>query len=432
MNSGQAHHTGRNSLHEIVFAAVPSLLKRANNPRVFALLEAGSAAAANFAVSIVIARTYDSEVFSGYLTALSAAFIVIAFLRVSFSMPSAVKPDTWYRRKLPALVAVHVTAIAIGTALATALLFGLSRLLDGELWTAATLFAPGVCFWFLGYEFERSLLVKRGRHLRLVVSGLCQTFTVLLVLVIVHELQLPYTFLVAAMAILGLARTISVVLVAGRPDWKAGGKQFVNGMRRLGPGATAILLGSVSCSHAPVFALSIYGTAEQAAAFGAMRTLFQPMQIFFRSRDVIVQARFHADRSADQRNLAKQYWSSLTRTALLSVLLSLLLLAAGPWLVHAVFAGRFDAHMTTFWLWAVIMLLINLASITDAFVSYASQQNRYSAAQICAGVGVVVLSPLLAAKMGDVGAAVAAITGWLCIVAGGAVLIGLRPRSKAT
>ncbi len=228
------------------------------------------------------------------------------------------------------------------------------------------------------------------------------------------------------MALLGIGRTLAVILVAERPDWKAGLRQITKGLRRLGPGASAILLGSVACSHAPVFALSIYGTAEQAAAFGAMRTLFQPVQIFFRSRDVIVQARFHSDRSSDGRSLAKQYRASLIRTASLSVLLSLFLLIAGSWLVHNVYAGRFDNHMTTFWLWAIIMLLINLASITDAFVSYAMQQNRYSVAQICAGVSVIIISPLLVIRMGDTGAAISAIVGWLIIVAGGALLISLR------
>lgn len=402
------------------------MLRHIKSARSFALLEAVSAAVANFAISIVIARTYDAAIFSGYLTALSAAFIAIAFLRVSFTMPCAVKPDSWYARKLPALVAVHVIAIAVATVLATLVLLILSRMLDSQLWTAAATFAPGACLWFLGYEFERSLLVKRGKHARLVVIGMCQTLLALLALLLLHELHLHYTVLVAAMALLGIGRTLAAISVAERPDWKAGSKQIMRGLRRLGPGASAILLGSVACSHAPVFALSIYGTAEQAAAFGAMRTLFQPVQIFFRSRDVIVQARFHSDRNSDGRSLSEQYRASLIRTASLSVLLSLVLVVAGSWLVHNVYAGRFDSHMTTFWLWAIIMLLINLASITDAFVSYAMQQNRYSVAQICAGVSVIIISPLLVIRMGDTGAAISAITGWLIIVAGGALLISLH------
>jgi hypothetical protein len=65
-----------------------------------AFIEAAGAAAANFAISIMVARTYDAATFSGYITALSAAFVAIAFLRISFTTPGAIKPDHWYNRKL--------------------------------------------------------------------------------------------------------------------------------------------------------------------------------------------------------------------------------------------------------------------------------------------------------------------------------------------
>lgn len=406
------------------------LLKRLANPRIFALMEAVTAAATNFAISVVIARSYSAATFSGYLTALSAAFVAMAFVRVSFSMACAVKPESWYARKLPALAAIHGLAIAASITIISLLMISLAIAMGGELWVAAAVFAPGVIFWFLGYEFERGLLIRRSLHKRLVLIGLVQAAAMALVLLLVHEFAAPYMLLAAAMALIGCARTSVTVLAVTTPDWKKGARQFAAGMRRLGPSATAYLLGSVSCSHAPVFSLSFLATPEQAAAFGAMRTLFQPVQVFFRSRDVVVQAHFHSDRAADQRSLARQYWAGLLRTAVLSALLSLVLLVSGPWLVHAVYGGRFDAHMTTFWLWAVIMLCINLASITDAYVSYAGRQGRYGSAQIAAGIATVVLSVTLVTRWGDVGAAIAAIAGWSIILLGGALLLGRTPRQK--
>jgi O-antigen/teichoic acid export membrane protein len=196
------------------------------------------------------------------------------------------------------------------------------------------------------------------------------------------------------------------------------------GLRKLGSGAAAYLMGSAACSHAPVFALSLYALPEQAAAFGAMRTLYQPVQIFFRSRDVVIQSRFHADRSVEVTSLFEQYWKGVARTTLLSIALTAALFMVAPQLVHFVYSGAFDNHMTTFWLWAAIMLMINLAAITDAFVSYGGLQHPYAYAQICAGLCTIFFSVLLTKHFGDIGAAFAAICGWLVIVLGGSLLIG--------
>jgi O-antigen/teichoic acid export membrane protein len=242
-------------------------------------------------------------------------------------------------------------------------------------------------------------------------------------LALIHQFKLPFETLIVAMALLGIARTLAAVSVLGLPNWRSGLLQFRLGMRKLGMGAAAYLMGGVACSHAPVFALSLYALPDEAAAFAAMRTLYQPVQIFFRSRDVVVQSRFHADRSTDEHSLSIQYWKSIRRTALLSVFLTGVLVAIGPWFVHIVYAGRYDNHMVTFWLWAAIMLMINLAAITDAYISYAQLQSSYAYAQVGAGLCTIALSVFMSSHYGDIGAAVAAIIGWLIIVGGGSLLI---------
>jgi O-antigen/teichoic acid export membrane protein len=388
-----------------------------------AFLEAGGSAAINFAISIFIARSFDAETFSGYITALSAAFVMIAFIRISFTTPCAVKPNHWYLRRLKALAAIHVTACLIAVLVTTLLLVTMATVLRSPLWIVAAASAPGVCLWFVGYEFERSLLIKQGRYLRLMTLGFLQGLALLLVLIPLHHLKLPYETLIVAMALLGIARTLATISVIGFPDWRSGVLQLRLGLRKLGMGAAAYLLGGVACSHAPVFALSLFALPEQAAAFAAMRTLYQPVQIFFRSRDVVVQTRFYADRSTDKHSLYTQYWKSIRRTALLSILLTGILVVVGPWFVHIVYAGRYDNHMVTFWLWAAIMLMINLAAITDAYISYAQMQNSYAYTQVGAGLCTIALSLFMSSHYADAGAAVAAVIGWLTIVGGGSLLI---------
>lgn len=402
-------------------SALSSVFK---SPRSVALLEASGAAVTNFAISIFVARTYDATIFSGYITALSVAFISVAFLRFSLITPAAVKSDTWYNRKLGTLLAVHIMSAMAATIFACVALTTLAVALQTPLWFAAMLSAPGVCLWFVGYEFERSLMIKQGRYSRLLVISVFQGLAVVATFALVWHYQLSFSFLISAMVVIGIARSFAVATIVSRLEWRKGVRHMRGGLRKLGPGSGAYLLGSAACSHAPVFALSLYALPEQAAAFGAMRTLYQPAQIFFRSRDVVTQSRFHDTRISQTTSIFTQFLKSLRRTTLISIILSTAFIVAGPWLVHVVYAGRFDGHMPTFWLWAAIMLMINLAAITDAFVTYAGLQVRYATAQICAGLICIVLSTFLAKQFGDAGAAVSAICGWLIIVAGGVFLIG--------
>ncbi len=392
-------------------------------PHALVFCEAAMTALANFTISITVARIYDKTVFSGYITALSAAFVAIAVLRISFTMPSAVRPDSWYWRKLPALAAVHVFAIVTAVILTTLVLWGVTRILDGDLWHFAAIAAPGVCLWFLGYEFERGFLIKQRAFFRLVIMSLSQLTLLAVATLCVVRFKLPFHHLVLAMAGLGILRSLVVLSAVPAFRWRKGFIQMKRGIHKLGPSSAAYLLGGVACSHVPVFALSIYATPEQAAAFGAMRTLYQPAQIFFRSRDVVRQARFHADRLAAAGTIQAQYLSRVTRSFLLSSAFGLGLAIFGSQVVHLAYAGRYDAHLPTFFLWAVIMIFINLAAITDAYISYLNLQSRYSIVQACCGLGMLILSPVLVAHWGDIGGAIATIGGWSIVVIGGAVLL---------
>jgi O-antigen/teichoic acid export membrane protein len=408
------------------------LFETLRSARVAALIEAAVAAACNFLISVFVARSFDAAVFSGYITALSAAFVAIAFLRVSFVTPTAVKPDAWYHAKLKRLAAIHVLSIIAAMMFVTIVLVAVAVLFQTPLWIAAASFAPGICLWFVGQEFERSLLLKKGHNILLLTVSAVQIFSLVVTLLLIWHYKLPFEVLAAAMALFGVSRSVAAISVARGPSWREGIEHLGMGVQRLGGGASAYLLGSVACSHAPVFALALYGLPEQSAAFGAMRTLFQPAQIFFRSRDVVGQTQFYADSQKDATPLMRQFAARLFRTAGLSAALGTVLALAGPWLVKWIYAGRFADHMTTLWLWAGIMVLINLAATTDAFVSYLGLLNHYATAQIFGGLLCVVMSAVLVVKFGDVGAAVAALCGWLFIVGGGAFLIASHSKTRKT
>lgn len=403
-------------------------------PRTLALVEATAAAACNFAVSIVAARSFDAAHFAGYVTALSATFIAIAFLRVVFVTPTTIRADWWYARRLPALTAIHFSSIFILTVTVTAIMLVFALALGSGLWKAAAIAAPGVSLWFMGVEFERAMLIKmkRARSLPWMIAAQVGALAVLLPATLAHLITFPV--FIAALALIGATKTLIAFAGAGRPHWKNGFSRLRAGLRKTGPSGLAYLAGSVACSHAPVFALALLSTPVAAGAFGAMRSLYQPMQVIFRSRDVVNQTRFHSDRKAAAHPLMKQFQLALFRTGWMSMLLAAALALAGPWLVHAAYGGRFDEHMTTYWLWGLIMVMINLVAISDAFISHTRQQNKYAVAQLLAGACAVALSLILAPAFADVGAAMAAIAGWAIIIIGALVVVrrtGQKPVASA-
>lgn len=393
------------------------------SPRALALGEATVAAACNFAVSIVAARRFDAASFAGYVTALSAVFVAIAFLRVVFVTPSTIRADSWYMRRMPALVAIHFMAIALLAGATTLVLAALALLLKTPLWTASAIAAPGVSLWFMGTEFERGMMIKlrRRRKLSVIVAFQVAALGLLLSATLLH--LVPFPVFITCLGLIGVTRSLIGFSGVARPSWRQGLRQLRLGLRRLGPSGMAYLGGSIACSHAPVFALSLLSSPIAAGAFGAMRSLYQPMQIIFRSRDIVNQTRFHSERANSAHSLAHQLKLALWRTAWLSLLLAIALAAAGPWLVHLAYGGRFDAHLPTYWLWGIIMILINLAAISDAYISHSSQHNRYAAVQITAGVTTIGLSLVLVGWLADEGAALAAIAGWSIIIAGGFIVV---------
>jgi O-antigen/teichoic acid export membrane protein len=391
-------------------------------PKVLAIIEAGLLAVANFLIFITLVRSMAPDAAAGYGTALSAAFACQVLMRVGLVTPSAIWTRERFVRRSAMLCGAHVVMLC-GLALASvACLVLVAVQTGGLLWWAAAKAVPALFLLVVSAEFERVMLIKLGLHARLAMLGSAAAAGVLVLCAGVYGGLIDYGLFMSGLALTGALKLAVAIGSVTVPSWLAGLRALRMGVPRFAVPAFAQFFGAGACSNAPVFALAALSTPTATAAFAAMRTLYQPMQIIVRSLEVVDRTRFHAVHAAS-KTTGRAFGLAIARQAAVTGAVILPILLAGPWLLHAVYGGRFDAHLPTFILWAGIMVLINLVSITDTFVTHIQALGRYTYGQLAGGALVTCLAFVMVPSGADAAAALAAIAGWSVILAAGAILV---------
>ncbi len=391
-------------------------------PKVLAVVESGMLAVANFLIFITLVRSFGPDAAAGYGTALSVAFSCQVLMRVGLVTPSAIWSRARFERRASALSGTHLLMLGILGAAGVGVLVALAMQTGRPLWWAAAKAAPALFLLVASAEFERVMLIKLDRHVRLATLGLAAMLCVAMLCAAAFAGLIGYGAFMAGLAATGLAKLASSIGAVAAPS-PAGGLQALRlGVPRFAMPALAQFFGAGACSNAPVFALAALSTPTATAAYAAMRTLYQPMQIIVRSLEMVDRTRFHAQH-AGRASAGRAYVAAIARQAAITGAVALPILLLGPWLLHFVYGGRFDAHLPTFIMWALIMMLINLNSITDTFVTHAKALGQHTYGHLAGGALAAVLAFVWAPAGEDAAAAIAAIAGWSVILASGAFLV---------
>jgi hypothetical protein len=401
------------------------------SPRLMVLFESALFAGSNFVVTITLARLYSADVFAGYGTSLSLVFAAQTIQRAGLITPVAILENGMFNRRKPIILGCHILLSLVSGLVVLAVLGATAAISDRALWMAALQAAPAIMLLMFGAELERITLIKAGRHAAL--AGLAAT-TALLIVVFCLALwwsAAPFVVAMTGLTAIGIFRVLGFAYVAGRADLRGGWRMLKISAARYSGHATAQLFGASTCSHAPVLALAALSTASSAAAYVAMRTLYQPLQVLLRSIDVVDLTRFHQGQANPDASLMKRYGKALLRQGVLSALPCLVLVTAGPSVVHLVYGGRFDGHLAVFALWAVIITLMNLMAVTDRFVIHAAALQRYTLAQFIGGSVVIAACILSVPRGADPAAALSAILGWGIILTGGVWAVWAARPSRA-
>ena len=395
-----------------------------------AFLESALSAGANFALALAIVRAYPETTFAGYGTAISVVFILQAFARASLATPAAVKSDAWFVRRAGALLAIHLGLIAMLLALATSAAVAVALFVGAPLWWACAAATPALGLLFFGAEFERVALVKLGRQLTLLVTAVAAFAAMVALCGLALWGAIGFGAMMIGVGCVGAARIAVMAATIGRFDAAAGLRAARLGGPRFVHAGVTTLIGSVACSHAPVLILSILSTAQATAAFVAMRTLYQPMQLVFRSVALVDRTGFHGMLASQSGTIARLFRRFALRTLALSALFAAVLALIGRDLVHHAFGGRFDGSVNVYYMWGLIMIMINLMSVTDTFISNARAEGAYGIAHVSGGAVAVAGALVLIPVHGAMGAAIAALLGWITIVTIGALIIERMPGAR--
>ena len=365
----------------------------------------------NFAITIALARIYIPEDFAGFGIGLAISLTLAGAYRTSFAVPNALLSESRFRRRARAIAAQHLLVVISLSALALAAIAIAWAFDPPPLVMASFLGFFATAPLYLSLESDRLLGFRVGGPL--VPLAMSSLYLLLVGGVAAAGLWfgLPFPAAMLALGFAGLVKVVLNCLLPGRPDLPHGINLLGHRLRHTVGWASVGTVASAGFIHAPLWILSALAAPIHAAAYTAMRTPLQPMQILIRSFDLVDKIAFARidpnDRAARARHTLRTYFVYL---GIALVLASVATLAAAP-LVHVLLGDEYLPFTPTLIAWAFNFVLIISMNPLETVVYEARQYRTYAYAQIAGGLLALALTAPLALTWQSTGAAIACICG---------------------
>ncbi|MFN0194278.1 MAG: hypothetical protein ACKVP5_20295 [Aestuariivirga sp.] len=379
--------------------------------RASALIDQAVHSAIGFALTLTIARQYEVPAFAAYGTAVSVALVAQSFQRTGLNIPNALlDPQSLNQKPGP-----HLGQYLLFTAISLAALmacFAVALLIHNS--PAMQLLALSslvLAVHYFGLEAERVLLFKSGRPIVCAAVSLAQGVLIAAALLGVWIAGPPLETMLGALIAISLARTVAVLLIMGRPQFRAGAALVGDSLRRDLSFSSFGTLATLAIGHGPVFVLGLVSFPAAVAAFVAMRAVFQPLQLVVRGLDS--SSKILGATGQDELAVRAAMGRELTLNLAVSAAYAALVLPMAHWIEQLLFAGKFADHIVTLYLWAAVMAAMNAALAVETAVFRLKRVRQYMTCQIAGGAAAFAAAWPLCSYFADQGAAIASILGWM-------------------
>jgi O-antigen/teichoic acid export membrane protein len=378
----------------------------------------------NFGLTLAIGRAFGAEELASYGLGLSIALMIQALQRHAITIPLMLQPHERVARRRGGVVAAHFLVLVAGL-LVAALGFGLVTLAEAGRYPRLIWLATVVCLVvYLQLEFARAFLVKLGRPWLLLTSATWYAGVSAMLALAALAHRLDYETLLMLLGGAMLLHALGLVLAAGAPDLRQGGRLLSADFMQYGGWAGVATATYAGYNHVPLLILGALLAPVHAAIFVAARSLMQPLQILLRGLDVADKSGFAQGAGSPRDPAALRF---TLRLALLYAAVAGLLavgvaLLAEP-LIRLAYGAKFADAAPALIAWAPVYVVLSITMPLESLV-YARRDFRgYYVIRGLASVLAILAALPLILRFGEVGAIAACGIGWLVAVAGTVVLL---------
>lgn len=397
-----------------------------NNKLVIRMMSLGDQiffSAANFLLTIILARHYPEYCLAGYGVGLTISLIFQGIQRTSYVAQNSVLLSSIIRRRAKKILGQQL--LLSGAILLVQILgfTGAALILGVNDYFIAIACSTLVCsLIYLQLEFDRIILVKHERLTQTLTTSLLFLLTCSALFFLAPSYDISFPALMGVLALFSILKYIWLIIVIGRPDFFWGWQLL---KRDFGKNLTSSMLGVAGFagfSSAPIFILGAVSAPIQTAAFGAMRSLTQPIMILVRSMDVIDKVFFQGGR-ADMKTMQRNFFVLLAGYSALSIVTIITLWTLGPMIVNLVYGQKYSRFSSLLTGWGVIVAMYAISSPLDTVIIKLNKLRQYNVYRVPAGLIGLAISWHFCASLGAWGALIGCIAGWVISVLCGFWLI---------
>jgi O-antigen/teichoic acid export membrane protein len=402
-------------------AVTPARSKRLRVPvvKVAAIGDQIVVSLTNFVLAIAMGRAFSAEEFASFGIGLSIGLMVQGLQRHAVTIPLMLRPADRIARRHRAILAEQywlVLAVVTVGVLAVAAAWHMNLGRYGHLIALSSLVSLIV---YLQLEFSRTFLVKTGRPWFLIASAgwYCVVALALAGAALSHRIGYETVLFVlgGAMAL----HALSLMMIAGSPQWSRGWRLLRHDIRRYGGWSAAATLTYSGYNHVPLLLLGALAAPVHAAVFVATRSLMQPLQIIQRGLDI-------ADKSAFAGVARKPYAREtlkliLTFSAFYMLIGVVYCAAAGLLandLITLAYGSKFSDAESALFAWLPVYVLMGLSLPLETLVYARRDFRHYFLLRGLASVVAIALSLPLLMMFYETGAIAACAAGWLLAALG--------------
>lgn len=370
-------------------------------------------AAANFILTITLARFYSESEIAGFGVGVSVAIIIQGTLRNLYVVQNSVLASAIFQRRVDKVMGQHLIIWSIIIAAEFIIAF-LLQWFSPDAYHQAILISIVTCsLIFAQLDFDRVVLIKHEKYKDpFIASGF------FLVLNLILFFAAPYwglSFLTIMFLIAGYAVTkiVRLIFLVGKPNFFWGWRLAKKSISRNSFGTMTGIISSTGFGHVPIFVLSSVTSPIHSAAFVAMRAIIQPLNVIIRALDVIDKNTFQHSGIITPLLMRQIILKQSIVYAALSAFAFLGTLGLGREILSLIYGNRYDDFFSVLVGFAFLFTISSMTYPLETALVRMNLLNRYNYLRLLAGALGVILSVLLCPTFGALGAVMASIGGWV-------------------